>query len=161
MSNLFFIDQIILINTIYKSHIHDVKRSFWYLTHIPNHGLWYPRHSFFDLIGYTYSNYARCTFDRKLTSGGCQLLGNRLIKWSSKKESLLACLNTGAKYVVAARCCSQILWIQKQFIDYGLKLTKTLICCENTNAILITSNPLQHSKTIHIQIRHHVIINDV
>ena len=140
-----------------ESHLHAVKRIFRYLKHTPHLGLWYPRDSPFELIGYTDSDHAGCAIDRKSTSGGCQLLGNRLISWSSKKQTSVACSTTEAEYVAAGRCCAQVLWIQNQLLDYGYKFRKTPICCDNTSAILITQNPVQHTKTKHIEIRHHFI----
>ena len=134
-----------------------VNRIFRYIKHTPHLGLWYPRDSPFELIGYTDSNHAGCAIDRKSTSGGCQLLGNRLISWSNKKQTSVACSTTEAEYVAAGRCCAQVLWIQNQLLDYGYKFRKTPICCDNTSAILITQNPVQHTKTKHIEIRHHFI----
>ena len=46
-------------------------------------------------------------------------------------------------------------------LDYGLKFTNTPIYCDNTSAIQITQNPVQHTKTKHIQIRHHFIRDNV
>ena len=69
----------------------------------------------------------------------------------------MACSTTEAEYVAAGRCCVQVLWIQNKLLDYGYKIRKTPICCDNTSAILITQNPVQHTKTKHIEIRHHFI----
>ena len=49
------------------------------------------------------------------------------------------------------------MWIQNQMLDYGLTFTKTPIYCDNTSAIQMTQNPVHHSKTKHIEIRHHFI----
>ena len=114
-------------------------------------------HSPFELIGYADSDHAGCAIDRKSTSGGCQLLGNRLISWSSKKQTSVACSTAEAEYVAAGRCCAQVLWIQNQLLYYGFKFRKTPICCDNTSAIHITQNPVQHTKTKHIEIQHHFI----
>ncbi|KAI3523650.1 hypothetical protein L1887_01930 [Cichorium endivia] len=127
-----------------ESHLNAVKRIFRYLKHTPNLGLWYPCESSFDLVGFTDSDFVGCSLDRKSTSGGCQLLGNRLISWSSKKQSSVACSTTEAEYVAAGRCCAQVLWIQNQLMDYGFRMSKTPICCDNTSAILISQNPVQH-----------------
>ena len=140
-----------------ESHLIAVKRIFRYLKHTPNLGLWYPRESEFKLVGYTDSDHGGCVLDRKSTSGGCQLLGNRLISWSSKKQTSVACSTAEAEYVAAGRCVAQVLWIQNQLLDYGLTFTKTPILCDNTSAILITQNPIQHSRTKHMDIRHHFI----
>jgi hypothetical protein len=48
-----------------------VKRIMRYLIYTPKFGLWYPKVSTFDLIGYSDANYARCKIDRKSTSGTC------------------------------------------------------------------------------------------
>ena len=62
-----------------------------------------------------------------------------------------------AEYVAAGSCCSQVLWIQQQLLDYGLRITNSPINIDNQSTILITNNPVKHSKTTHIIIRHHFI----
>ena len=69
-----------------ESHLIAVKRIFRYLKGTPNLGIWYPKDTGFDLIGYTDSDYAGCKIDRKSTSGSCQFLGRRLVSWFSKKQ---------------------------------------------------------------------------
>ncbi|GJV42238.1 putative ribonuclease H-like domain-containing protein [Tanacetum coccineum] len=55
----------------------------------------------------------------KSTIRGCQFLGNRLISWQCKKQTVVATSTTEAEYVAAASCCGQVLWIQNQLLDYG------------------------------------------
>nr|GEU68912.1 ribonuclease H-like domain-containing protein [Tanacetum cinerariifolium] len=43
----------------------------------------------------------------KSTTGGCQFLGNRLISWQCKKQTVVATSTTEAEYVAAASCCRQ------------------------------------------------------
>ncbi|GJS37764.1 putative ribonuclease H-like domain-containing protein [Tanacetum coccineum] len=64
---------------------------------------------------------------------------------------------TGDKYVAAASCCGQVLWIQNQLLDYGYNFMHTMIHIDNNSTIGIIENPVQHSKTKHIEIRHHFI----
>nr|GEU72770.1 hypothetical protein [Tanacetum cinerariifolium] len=87
-------------------------------------GLWYPKDSPFNLVAYSDSDYARASLDKKFTTGGCQFLGYRLIYWQCKKQTVVATSSTKAKYVAAASYCAQVLWIQKQLLDYGMKLLK-------------------------------------
>ncbi|GJU67439.1 putative ribonuclease H-like domain-containing protein [Tanacetum coccineum] len=68
--------------------------------------------SLFELVAYTDSDYAGATQDRKSTTGGCQFLGNRLISWQCKKETMVATSTIEAEYVAAASCCGQVLWIR-------------------------------------------------
>ncbi|GJW84151.1 putative ribonuclease H-like domain-containing protein [Tanacetum coccineum] len=102
------------------SHLHDVKRIFRYLKGQPKLGLWYPKHSPFDLVAYTNSDYARASLDRKSTIGGCHFLGCRLISCQCKKQIVVANSTTEAEYVAASSCCGQVLWIQNQLLDYGV-----------------------------------------
>ncbi|GKE57960.1 putative ribonuclease H-like domain-containing protein [Tanacetum coccineum] len=128
-----------------------------YLKDKPTLGLWYPRDSPFKLVAYSDSDYAGATQDRKSTTGGCQFLGNRLISWQCKKQTVIAISTTKAEYVAAASCCRQVLWIQNQLLDYGYNFMNTMIHIDNNSTICIIENPVQHSKTKHIEIRHHFI----
>ncbi|GKE34440.1 putative ribonuclease H-like domain-containing protein [Tanacetum coccineum] len=91
------------------SHLLAVKRIFRYLKGKPTLGLWYSRDSPFELVAYTDSDYTEATQDRKSTTGGCQFLGNRLISWQCKKQTVVATSITEAEYVAAASCYGQIL----------------------------------------------------
>ncbi|GJS30587.1 putative ribonuclease H-like domain-containing protein [Tanacetum coccineum] len=113
------------------SHLYAVKRIFRYLKGQPKLGLWYPKDSPFDLEAYTDSDYAGTSLDRKST--------------------------TGAEYVAAASCCGQVLSIQNQMLDYGYNFMNTKIFIDNESTICIVKNLVFHSKTRHIEIRHHFI----
>ncbi|GJY63605.1 putative ribonuclease H-like domain-containing protein [Tanacetum coccineum] len=139
------------------SHLNVVKRIFKYLKGKPNLGLWYPRESSFDLEAYSDSDYAGANLDRKSTTSGCQFLGSRLISWQCKKQTIVATSTTEAEYVAAASCCGQVLWIQNQMLDYGFNFMNTKIHIDNESTICIVKNPVYHSKTKHIEIRHHFI----
>nr|GEZ95025.1 copia protein [Tanacetum cinerariifolium] len=65
-----------------------------------------------DVDVHVYSNYAGASLDRKSTTRGCQFLGCILISWQCKKQTVVATSSTKAKYVAAASCCAQVLWIQ-------------------------------------------------
>ncbi|GJY33342.1 hypothetical protein Tco_0417811 [Tanacetum coccineum] len=103
------------------------------------------------------SDYAGDNHDRRSTSGGCQYLGRRLVSWQCKKQTIVAISSTEAEYVAAASCCAQVLWMQNQLLDYGFNFMNTEIHIDNESTICIVKNPVLHSKTKHIQIRHHFI----
>jgi hypothetical protein len=77
-----------------------------YLVLTSNLGLWYPKGSRFELLGYSDSNYAGCKVDMKSTSGTCQFLGRSLVSWSSKKQNFVAPSTTEAEYVTVNSCCA-------------------------------------------------------
>nr|GEY95056.1 putative ribonuclease H-like domain-containing protein [Tanacetum cinerariifolium] len=140
-----------------KCHLHAVKRIFRYPKGHPKLGLWYPKESPFDLVAYSDSDYGGATQDRKSTTRGCQFLGRRLISWQCKKQIIVATSTTEAEYVAAASCCRQVLWIQNQLLDYVYNFMNTKIYIDNNSAICIVKNTVYHSKTKHIEIRHHFI----
>ena len=84
-----------------ESHLIAVKRIFKYLKGTPNLGIWYPKGTGFDLIGYTDSDFAGCKIDRKSTSGSCQFLGRRLVSWYSKKQHSVSTSTAEAEYIAA------------------------------------------------------------
>jgi hypothetical protein len=126
-----------------------------YLVYTPKFGLWYPKGSTFDLIGYSDADWAGCKIDRKSTSRTCQLLERSLVSWASKKQNTVALSTTEAEYIAACHCCAQLLWMRQTLRDYGYKLSKVPLLCDNESAIRMADNPVEHSRTKHIDIRYH------
>jgi hypothetical protein len=116
-------------------HFRAVKRIMRYLVYTPKFGLWYPKRSTFDLIGYSDADWAGCKIDRKSTSGTCQFLGRSLVSWASKKQNSVALSTTEAEYIAAGHCCAQLLWMRRTLRDYGYKLSKVPLLCDNESAI--------------------------
>ena len=144
-----------------ESHHKAVKHILRYLAHTPTLGLWYPKGSAFDLIGYSDSDYAGDRVDRKSTSGTCHFLGRSLVCWSSKKQNCVSLSTAEAEYIAAGSCCAQLLWMKQTLKDYGINMKNVPLYCDKKSAIKIAHNPVQHSKTKHIQIRHHFLRDHV
>jgi hypothetical protein len=138
-------------------HLRAVKRIMRYLVYTPKFGICYPKGSTFDLIGYSDVDYAGCKIDRKSTSGTCQFLGRFLVSWASKKQNSVALSTTKAEYIVAGHCCAQLLWMRQTLRDYGYKLSKVPLLCDNESAIRMADNPIEHNRTKHIDIRYHFL----
>jgi hypothetical protein len=140
-----------------ECHLVAVKRILRYLVATHCFGIWYPKGSTFDLIGYLDSDYAGCKVDRKSTSGTCQFLGRSLVSWSSKKQTFVALSTVEAEYVAAGQCCAQLLWMRQTLQDFGYNLSKVPLLYDNESAIRMADNPIEHSRTKHIDIRHHFL----
>jgi hypothetical protein len=136
-------------------HLRVVKRIIRYLVYTPKFGLWCPKGSTFDLIGYSDVDWAGCKIDRKSTSGTYQFLGRSLVSWASKKQNSVALSTAEAEYIAAGHCCTQFLWMRQTLIDYGYKLSKVPLLCDNESATRMTDNPFEHSRTKHIDIQYH------
>jgi hypothetical protein len=79
------------------------------------------------------------------------------VSWASKKQNFVALSTAEAEYIVAGHCCAQLLWMRQTLRDYGYKLTKVPLLCDNESAIRMADNPVEHSHTKHIAIRYHFL----
>jgi hypothetical protein len=138
-------------------HLRAMKRIMRYLVYTPKFGLWYHKGSTFDLIGYSDADWAVCKIDRKSTSETCQFLGRSLVSWASKKQNSVALSTAEAEYIVACHCCAQLLWMRQTLRDYGYKLSKVPLLCDNESAIHMADNPVEHSRTKYIDIQYHFL----
>jgi hypothetical protein len=125
-----------------------------HLVHTLHFGLWYPKGSTFDLIGYSDSDYAGCKIDMKRTSRTCQFLWRSLASWSSNKQNFVVISTNEAEYITAGHCCAQLLWMRQKI---GYNLSKVPLLCDNESAIRLEDNPVEHRRTKHIDIRHHFL----
>ncbi|GKE06371.1 hypothetical protein Tco_1398389, partial [Tanacetum coccineum] len=107
-------------------------------------GLWYSKDSGFELIAYLDADHAGCNDDCKITSRGIKFLGDKLVSWLSKKQDCTA-------------CCAQVIWMRTQLLDYEFCYNKIPMYCDSKSVIAISCNPVQHSRTKHINIRDHFI----
>jgi hypothetical protein len=89
------------------------------------------------------------------------LLGRSLVSWISKKQNSVALSTAEAEYIVTGACCTQILYMKQTLLDYGVVLEKVPLLCDNESAVKIANNPVQHSRTKHIDIRHHLLRDHV
>nr|GEW26481.1 retrovirus-related Pol polyprotein from transposon TNT 1-94 [Tanacetum cinerariifolium] len=113
------------------------------------------------LTAFADADHADCQDTRKGTSESMQLLCDKLVSWSSKKQNCTAISSTKAEYIALSGCCAQILWMRSQLTDYGLVFNKIPLYCDNKSAIALCCNNIQHSRSKHIDIRHHFIKEQV
>jgi hypothetical protein len=139
------------------SHLLQVKRIIKYVSGTCNHGMLYSYNANPTLIGYCDADWAGSADDRKSTSGGCFFFGENLISWFSKKQNCVSLSTVEAEYIAAGSGCSQLLWMKQMLTEYNVEQDVMTLFCDNISAINISKNPVQHSRTKHIDIRHHFI----
>ena len=105
--------------------------------------------------------FAGCKVDRKTTSKTCQFIGHSLVSWSSRKQNSVALSTAEAQYIALGSCVAQVLWLKQHVLDLELPVGTISILCDNTSAICISKNPIQHSWTKHIDYKHHFIKDHV
>ncbi|GJW71464.1 retrovirus-related pol polyprotein from transposon TNT 1-94 [Tanacetum coccineum] len=69
---------------------------------------------------------------RRSTSGSMQLLDDRLVSWSSKRQKSATISSTEAEYIALSGCYAQILWMRSQLTDYGFGFNKIPIIMDIT-----------------------------
>ncbi|GJV76690.1 retrovirus-related pol polyprotein from transposon TNT 1-94 [Tanacetum coccineum] len=102
------------------THYRGMVRTLMYLTA----RLWYPKDSSITLTAYADADHAGCQDTRQSTSGCMQILGDRLVSWSSKRQKSAAISSMEAEYIALSGYCAQVLWMISQLIDYGLGFNK-------------------------------------
>ncbi|GJV40015.1 hypothetical protein Tco_1418455 [Tanacetum coccineum] len=138
------------------SHLEAVKCIFRYIKDTTHLGLWYPKGTDIEIVVYVDFDHAGYYVDRKSTSGICTFVGCCLTSWFSKKQTALAISTTEAEYA-----CQQALWMKQALIDYDIRLDDVPIMCDNKSAIDLSKNPVQHSRTKRIEVRHHFLCDNV
>ncbi|GJX50504.1 hypothetical protein Tco_0277349 [Tanacetum coccineum] len=113
------------------------------------------------LTAYADADHAGCQDTRKSTSGSAQFLRDKLVIWSSKKQKSTTISTTEAEYIAMSGCCAQILWMRSQLTDYDFVFNKIPLYCDNRSVIALCCNDVQHSRSKHIDIRHHFIREQV
>ncbi|GJY78789.1 hypothetical protein Tco_0484590 [Tanacetum coccineum] len=114
-----------------------------------------------ELTAYVDVDHAGCQDTRRSTPGSAQFLRDKLVSWSSKKQKSTAISTTEAAYIAMSECYAQILWMRSQLTDYDFVFNKIPLYCDNRSAIALCFNNVQHSRSKHIDIRHHFIRDKV
>nr|GEV51645.1 hypothetical protein [Tanacetum cinerariifolium] len=113
------------------------------------------------LTAYADVDHAGCQDTRRSTSRSTQILGDKLVSWSSKKQKSTAITSTKANYIALSGCCAQILWMRSQLTDYGFQFNKVPLYCDNKSVISLCCNNVHHSRAKHIDVRYHFIKEQV
>jgi hypothetical protein len=141
-----------------KQHMEAVMRIIRYLKGCPGKGLLYKSNGSLQVDCYTDADWAGSLDDRRSTSGYCTFLGGNLITWRSKKQSVVARSTAEAELRAMAHGVCEVLWLRILLMELGLLQTKPLMLyCDNKAAIDIIYNPVQHSRTKHIEIDKHFV----
>jgi len=149
-----------------EPHLSAVKRILRYLRGTLDHGLLRPS-SPSKLVVYTDADWAGCPDTRKSTSGFAVFLGCNLVSWSSKRQTTVSCSSAGAEYRVVANGVAEACWLRQLLLELHCPLTRsTLVYCDNVSVVYLSTNPVQHQRTKHVEIdlhfvREHVAVGDV
>jgi hypothetical protein len=141
-----------------KEHMEAVGRILRYLKTTPGKGLLFAKESELVVVGYTDADWAGDQTDRRSTSGYFTFVGGNLVTWRSKKQKVVARSSAEAEYRGMAHGVCELLWIKNVMKDLGFKFEKPMdLYCDNTAAVEIAHNPVQHDRTKHVEVDRHFI----
>nr|XP_011470560.1 PREDICTED: uncharacterized protein LOC101303284 [Fragaria vesca subsp. vesca] len=142
-----------------KEHIDAVYRILKYLKMAPRKGfLFEKKMGELEVVGYTDADWVGDKTDRRSTSGYFTFVGGNLVTWRSKKQKVAARSSAEAEFRGMAHGVCEMLWIRNMLKELGLKLKQPMaLHCDNTSAIEIAHNPVQHDRTKHVEVDRHFI----
>ena len=137
-----------------------VNRIFAYLNSDRNKGIRYSGKFGFSLKGFVDSDFAECEDSRRSTTGWVFTLAGGPISWNSQRQKTVATSTLDAEYVAGAEAAKEAIWIRNFINDLGIpgiyvKSVPLYIDCNSE--LRLTRNPEFHSKSKHIDVKHHFI----
>ncbi|XP_057962222.1 uncharacterized mitochondrial protein AtMg00810-like [Malania oleifera] len=139
-------------------HYAAVLRILRYVKGTLFHGLFFSSHLSLALQVYSDANWAGNPTNRRFTTGFPFLLGDFLISWRSKKQTVVARSSTEAEYRALADTTSKLLWLCWLLQDMGVpQSSSTPLYCDNHSSVQIAHNDVFHERTKHIKIDCHFV----
>lgn len=143
-------------------HLCMVKRILRYLKKTIGRGIVMRRNGHTDIIGFSDSDWAGNTIDRRSTTGYCMFVGRNLVSWKSKKQPVVARSSAEAEYRAMAAASCEMVWLKNLLTDLGFSPTSPMkLFCDNQAAMHIAANPVFHERTKHIEVDCHFIRQQV
>lgn len=110
------------------------------------------------VYAYADADFAGDTEDRKSTGGYAVFLGNGVVSWSSKKQTIVALSSTEAEYVVLSEATREILWTRRFLEEIGLKFEgPTTIYEDNLGTRAFALDQKSPRRMKHIEVKYHFI----
>ena len=140
------------------THFKAAKRILRYLKGTTDFGLYYSVSNDYKLVGYSDSDWAGDSDDRKSTTGFVFFLRDTAFTWISKKQPIVTLSTCEAEYVAAITCVSHGIWLQNLLKELNMsQVEPTEIRVDNKLAIALAKNPMYHDQRKHIDTRYHYI----
>ncbi|GKU97164.1 hypothetical protein SLEP1_g10341 [Rubroshorea leprosula] len=142
----------------HSTHYAVVFRIIRYVKGTLLHGIHFSSNSFHVLRAYSDTDWAGDLFDHKSTTGYCFFLGNSLISWQSKKQTIPSRFSTEVEYRTLGDTTSELLSLWWLLEDMGIpQPSSTKLYCDNQSVMQIAHNDVFHERTKHIEVDYHFV----
>jgi hypothetical protein len=85
-------------------------------------------------------------------------LGDNLVSWSSKRQNTVSRSSAEAEYRAVANGVAEATWLHQLLLKlHAAPQRASLVYCDNISAVYMSSNPVQHQRTKHIEIDLHLV----
>nr|GEV78798.1 ribonuclease H-like domain-containing protein [Tanacetum cinerariifolium] len=146
------------VDTDSKFSTDALKRILRYVRGTLSYGLQLYSSTTSTLVAYSDADWAGCPTTHRSTFGYCVFLGNNLLSWSSKRQFTISRSSAEAEYQGVANAVAETCWLCNLLRElHTLLSTATLVYCDNVSAVYLSSNPVQHQRTKHIEIDIHFV----
>src|SRR5438105_5886023 len=141
-----------------EPHVNMLKRILRYLKGTMDHGLQLHRTSPTTLTAYTDADWAGCPDTQRSTSGYGVFLGDNLVSWSSKRQTTVSRSSAEAEYRAVANAVAESCWLRQLLHELQRLLQRaTVVFCDNISVVYLSTNPIQHQRTKHVEIDLHFV----
>jgi hypothetical protein len=141
-----------------EPHLAALKRLLHYLRGTVDYGLLLHRSTSSELVVYTDADWVGCPDTRRSTSGFAVFFGGNLVSWSSKRQPVVSRSSAEAEYRAVANGVAEAAWLRQLLAELHSPLSRsTLVYCDNVSAVYLSTNPVQHQRTKHVEIDLHFV----
>jgi len=134
-------------------HLTTAYRVLHYIKSTPGQGILLSSSSHIQLKAFCDSDWASYPDTRRWVTGYCIFLGDSLISWKSKKQSVISRSSIEVEYHSMASTCSELIWLRY--------LLQNLCISHPQAAQLYYDNPVFHKRTKHIELDCHLIYDKI
>lgn len=124
-------------------HSAMLKRVLRYLLGAPSLGVHLRRMSSPTMTAYSDADWAGCPDTRRSTSSYYVFLGDALVSWSSKRQTMVSRSSAEAEYRGVVNTMAECSWLRQLLGELHCPVDKaTVVFCDNVSTIFMSCNPV-------------------